>query len=41
VSGLFMKPSDDFTHGLNEKVPLAAIDVALTHWDTLLKAIAR
>ncbi|HEU4627914.1 MAG TPA: M20/M25/M40 family metallo-hydrolase [Steroidobacteraceae bacterium] len=41
VSGLFMKPTDDFTHGLNERVPVAAIDVALTHWDTLLRALAR
>jgi acetylornithine deacetylase/succinyl-diaminopimelate desuccinylase-like protein len=41
VSGLFMKPSDDFTHGLNERVPVAAIDTALTHWDTLLRTLAR
>jgi acetylornithine deacetylase/succinyl-diaminopimelate desuccinylase-like protein len=41
VSGLFMKPTDDFTHGLNERAPVAAIDVALTHWDTLLRALAR
>jgi acetylornithine deacetylase/succinyl-diaminopimelate desuccinylase-like protein len=41
VSGLFMKSSDDFTHGLNERVPVAAIDVALTHWDVLLRALAR
>jgi acetylornithine deacetylase/succinyl-diaminopimelate desuccinylase-like protein len=41
VSGLFMKPTDDFTHGLNERVPVAAIDVALTHWDVLLRALAR
>jgi carboxypeptidase PM20D1 len=41
VSGLFMKPTDDFTHGLNERVPVAAIDVSLTHWDTLLRTLAR
>jgi carboxypeptidase PM20D1 len=41
VSGLFWKASDDFTHGLNERVPVAAIDIALTHWDTLLRALAR
>jgi carboxypeptidase PM20D1 len=41
TSGLFMKPTDDFTHGLNERVPVAAIDGALTHWDTLLRALAR
>jgi acetylornithine deacetylase/succinyl-diaminopimelate desuccinylase-like protein len=41
VSGLFIKPSDDFTHGLNERAPVAAIDVALTHWDGLLRELAR
>jgi acetylornithine deacetylase/succinyl-diaminopimelate desuccinylase-like protein len=41
VSGLFIKPTDDFTHGLNERVPIAAIDVALIHWDSLLKDLAR
>ncbi|MGH8240431.1 MAG: M20/M25/M40 family metallo-hydrolase, partial [Steroidobacteraceae bacterium] len=41
VSGLFMKPSEDFSHGLNERAPVAAIDGALTHWEILLKALAR
>jgi hypothetical protein len=41
VSGLFMKDSDEFSHGLNERVPLAAIDGALAHWDSLLKSLAR
>jgi acetylornithine deacetylase/succinyl-diaminopimelate desuccinylase-like protein len=41
VSGLFMKASDDFSHGLNERVPVAAIDGALVHWETVLKALAR
>jgi acetylornithine deacetylase/succinyl-diaminopimelate desuccinylase-like protein len=41
VSGLFIKPTDDFTHGLNERVPIAAIDVALIHWDSLLQDLAR
>jgi acetylornithine deacetylase/succinyl-diaminopimelate desuccinylase-like protein len=41
VSGLFMKPTDDFSHGLNERVPVAAIDVALTHWDILIRELSR
>jgi len=41
VSGLFMKDSDEFSHGLNERAPVAAIDGALAHWDRLLKALAR
>jgi len=41
VSGLFMKPSDDLSHGLNERVPVAAIDQALIHWETVLEALAR
>lgn len=41
VSGLFMKDSDEFAHGLNERAPVAAIDGALAHWDVLLKELAR
>jgi acetylornithine deacetylase/succinyl-diaminopimelate desuccinylase-like protein len=41
VSGLFMKDSDEFSHGLNERVPVSAIDGALAHWDSLLKALAK
>jgi acetylornithine deacetylase/succinyl-diaminopimelate desuccinylase-like protein len=41
VSGLFMKDSDEFAHGLNERVPVDAIDGALAHWDSLLKDLAR
>jgi acetylornithine deacetylase/succinyl-diaminopimelate desuccinylase-like protein len=36
VSGLFLKPSDDFTHGLNERAPVASIDGALDHWHVLI-----
>jgi carboxypeptidase PM20D1 len=41
VSGLFMRASDDFSHGLNERVPVAAIDGALMHWEIVLKALAQ
>ncbi|WP_428408735.1 M20/M25/M40 family metallo-hydrolase [Hyphococcus sp.] len=40
VSGIFMKPSDMYAHGLNERVPVAAVDGALDHWHTLLTALA-
>jgi carboxypeptidase PM20D1 len=40
VAGLFMKASDDFSHGLNERAPVAAIDGALAHWDSVLKDLA-
>ena len=41
VSGLFMKSSDDFSHGLNERAPIAAIDGDLAHWESLLKDLAK
>ncbi len=40
VSGIFMKPSDMYAHGLNERVPVATIDGALDHWHTLLTELA-
>ncbi len=41
VSGLYMKASDEFSHGLNERAPVAAIDGALAHWDSLLRDLAK
>ncbi|NWG92980.1 MAG: M20/M25/M40 family metallo-hydrolase [Parvularculaceae bacterium] len=41
VSGLFLKPSDDFSHGLNERAPIASVKGALDHWHTLLIEIAK
>jgi acetylornithine deacetylase/succinyl-diaminopimelate desuccinylase-like protein len=41
VAGLYMKSSDDFSHGLNERAPVAAIDGALAHWESLLKDLAK
>ena len=40
IAGLFMKASDDFSHGLNERSPVAAIDGALAHWDSVLRDLA-
>ncbi len=36
TSGLFIRPSDDFTHGLNERVPVSVIPSALMHWESLI-----
>ncbi len=41
VSGIFMKPSDDFAHGLDERVPVAEIAGDLVHWHVLLTELAR
>ncbi len=41
TSGLFMRPADDFSHGLNERIPVSAIPVALEHWDVLLRTLTR
>lgn len=40
VSGAFMKPSDDFAHGLNERSPVDAIPGALRQWHSLLTTLA-
>lgn len=41
VSGVFMKPSDNFAHGLNERVPVSSIDGALLQWEIILKELAK
>ena len=41
VCGIFMKPSDDFSHGLNERVPVASIPGALNYWHTLLTELSK
>jgi acetylornithine deacetylase/succinyl-diaminopimelate desuccinylase-like protein len=41
VGGAFMKSSDDFAHGLNERVPVATIDGALFQWESVLKDLAK
>lgn len=40
VGGLFMREEDYFAHGLNERVPADGFAAGLTHWRTLLTAIA-
>jgi len=41
VAGRFLRPGDDFTHGLNERVPVASIPGALVHWDMLIRTMTR
>nr|WP_310524409.1 M20/M25/M40 family metallo-hydrolase [Polymorphobacter sp.] len=41
VGGVFMKGSDVFIHGLNERIPVAAIAPALRHWDVMLHELAQ
>ena len=40
ISGIFMNPDDLFIHGLNERVPKAALYQGLDHWSIVLKALA-
>lgn len=37
---IFMKDSDDYTHGLNERVPISSFYAGLTHWRVLLTTLA-
>ncbi len=40
MSGLFMDPADNFSHGLNERVPIKAFYDALDHWSIIIKSLA-
>jgi acetylornithine deacetylase/succinyl-diaminopimelate desuccinylase-like protein len=39
VQSLFMKDSDDFSHGLDERVPVASFYDGLTYWYVLLRQL--
>lgn len=41
VSGMFAHPGETFSHGLNEKAPLATLDGALAHYESLLRDLAK
>ena len=41
VSGLYMHPKDNFAHGLNERIPVAAFERAILQWHSLLTDLAR
>lgn len=40
VSGVFIKDSDGFAHGLNERVPVQSFYDELEHWKSIIEAIA-
>jgi len=40
VSGSFIKASDSFAHGLNERLPVDSLYGELTHWYVLVKELA-
>jgi acetylornithine deacetylase/succinyl-diaminopimelate desuccinylase-like protein len=40
VDGMFLRPKDDFSHGLNERVPVDGFYLALDHWYYLIKDLA-
>jgi acetylornithine deacetylase/succinyl-diaminopimelate desuccinylase-like protein len=41
VSGIFIKASDEFAHGLNERVPVDNIAPSLDHWHVLLTELGK
>jgi acetylornithine deacetylase/succinyl-diaminopimelate desuccinylase-like protein len=41
VSSVFLKGSDEFAHGLNERIPVASFYAGLEHWYALLKSVAQ
>ena len=40
VMSTFIKPSDEFSHGLDERLPVASFYAGLDHWYVLLKTLA-
>ena len=40
VSGIFLKDSESFSHGLDERVPVKSFMEGLTHWYVLMKELA-
>jgi acetylornithine deacetylase/succinyl-diaminopimelate desuccinylase-like protein len=40
VAEVFMKDSDDFAHGLNERLPVESFYGGLAHWEMLIRALA-
>jgi acetylornithine deacetylase/succinyl-diaminopimelate desuccinylase-like protein len=40
VAEVFMKDSDDFAHGLNERLPVKSFEAGLAHWEIIIRALA-
>jgi acetylornithine deacetylase/succinyl-diaminopimelate desuccinylase-like protein len=41
VSSVFIKPADDLSHGLNERLPVATLAPGVRQWDALLRDLAQ
>ena len=41
ASPVFMKNSDDFAHGLNERIPLANITPAITYYLSVVTDLSK
>ena len=39
--GVFIRPEDEFAHGLNERVPVRSFYEGLDHWYGILKRLGR
>ncbi len=39
VASVFIRASDVFAHGLNERLPVATLDPGVVHWETLLRTL--
>ena len=40
VAASFLRPEDDFSHGLDERLPLSTIDPGLLLWHSLLTELS-
>jgi len=40
ASGMFIKDTDNFSHGLNERIPVTSFYNGLTHWYELVRALS-
>jgi acetylornithine deacetylase/succinyl-diaminopimelate desuccinylase-like protein len=40
VGGIFIRDDDEYSHGLNERVPVDSFYRGLTHWRTLITELA-
>lgn len=40
VGAIFLKPSDNFAHGLNERLPVDTLAPGMVQWESLLKTMA-
>ncbi len=41
ISGIFMHPKDNFSHGLNERIPVATIDGSVLQWRSMIRDLSR